>query len=401
MFMDVSSEMVHALLPVFLVSSLGASVALVGLIEGVAEATASITKVFSGWLSDRLGKRKLLAVIGYGLGAVTKPVFPLAVTPFEVLAARFVDRIGKGVRGAPRDALVADLTSPGTRGAAYGLRQSLDTIGAFSGPLLAIALMAVFAGDIRAVFAWAVVPGAIAVLLLVLGVEEPSSTAMGRQAAAPIRWAEVRAIGRGYWAVVAVGVVFTLARFSEAFLILRGSDAGLSLALTPLVLVVMNVAYALVSAPAGSLSDHLDRRVLLGAGLIALILADLLLAFVPTVVGVLAAAAVWGVHMGLTQGLLPAWIADTAPVRLRGTAFGLFNLAAGAALLVASTLAGVLWTTFGAAVTFLAGAAFALAALAGSILLPTDERGRAEGRSQIAAAENPATQPQPDEQSGD
>ena len=399
--MDVSSEMVHALLPVFLVSSLGASVALVGLIEGVAEATASITKVFSGWLSDRLGKRKLLAVIGYGLGAVTKPVFPLAVTPFEVLAARFVDRIGKGVRGAPRDALVADLTSPGTRGAAYGLRQSLDTIGAFSGPLLAIALMAVFAGDIRAVFAWAVVPGAIAVLLLVLGVEEPSSTAMGRQAAAPIRWAEVRAIGRGYWAVVAVGVVFTLARFSEAFLILRGSDAGLSLALTPLVLVVMNVAYALVSAPAGSLSDHLDRRVLLGAGLIALILADLLLAFVPTVVGVLAAAAVWGVHMGLTQGLLPAWIADTAPVRLRGTAFGLFNLAAGGALLVASTLAGVLWTTFGAAATFLAAAAFALAALAGSILLPTDERGRAEGRSQIAAAENPATQPQPDEQSGD
>ena len=364
MFMDVSSEMIHALLPVFLVTGLGASVALVGLIEGVAEATGSITKVFSGWLSDRLGKRKLLAVIGYGLGAATKPVFPLALTPFEVLGARFTDRIGKGIRGAPRDALVADLTLPGARGAAYGLRQSLDTVGAFSGPLLAIALMAAYAGDMRAVFAWAVVPGAIAVLLLVLGVEEPdrgAQTAPG----APIRWAEISGMGRSYWTVVVVGVVFTLARFSEAFLVLRASDVGLTPVLIPLVLVAMNVAYAAVSAPAGSLSDHVDRRVLLGSGLVALIGADLVLAAVPTIAGVLAAAAIWGVHMGLTQGLLAAWIADTAPDRLRGTAFGVFNLATGVTLFIASALAGVLWSAFAPEVTFLAGAAFALLALLG------------------------------------
>ena len=369
MFMDISSEMIHSLLPVFLVSTLRASVALVGLIEGVAEATASITKVFSGWISDRLGRRKLLAVLGYGLGALSKPIFPFAVTPFEVFGARLADRIGKGIRGAPRDALVADITTPGTRGAAFGLRQALDTFGAFVGPVIALVLMAVLAGNVRAVFAWAVVPAVIAVLLMIFGVDEPKRPGAPRLARAPIRWAEVRDMGRPFWSVVAVGMVFTLARFSEAFLVLRARGVGLPFGLIPLVLIVMNLVYAAVAAPAGALADRMDRRTLLGLGLGVLILADLALALLPSIGGVLFGVALWGAHMGLTQGLLSALVADAAPDRLRGTAFGVFNLATGVTLLVASALAGGLWAAYGAGATFLAGATFCLAALLGLLLL--------------------------------
>lgn len=362
MFMDISSEMIHSLLPLFLVGTLGASATLVGLIEGIAEATASITKVFSGWLSDRLAKRKLLAVVGYSLGAITKPVFALAVTPFEVLAARFADRIGKGVRGAPRDALVADITPAQLRGAAYGLRQALDTVGAFAGPLLAIGLMMLLSGDIRAVFAWAVAPGVIAVALLVVGVEEPAHLAQ-QKPAAPIRAADIRGIGAAYWGVVMIGAIFTMARFSEAFLVLRARDVGLPLAWTPLVMVVMNVVYAVIAKPAGDLADRTDRRKILAAGLLALIAADLVLSGWSSVAGVLAGAALWGLHMGLTQGLLSALIADAAPAALRGTAFGVFHLITGVALLAASVLAGVLWEGLGARGTFTAGAVFAGASL--------------------------------------
>lgn len=369
MFMDISSEMIHSLLPVFLVSSLGASVALVGLIEGVAEAAASVTKVFSGWISDRLGRRKLLAVLGYGLGALSKPIFPLAITPLEVLGARFADRIGKGIRGAPRDALVADITEPGSRGAAFGLRQALDTVGAFLGPLIAIGLMLILAGDIRAVFAWAVIPAMIAVLLMIFGVEEPKRSQQPGRARVPIHWREVRDMGRPFWSVVAVGVVFTLARFSEAFLVLRAQGVGLGPTLIPLVLIVMNVVYAAVAAPAGVLSDHMNRRMLLAMGLGILILADLALAFLPSIGGVLFGVALWGAHMGVTQGLLSALVADAAPDRLRGTAFGVFNLVTGLALLVASALAGILWSRFGAPATFLAGAAFCGLALLGAMVL--------------------------------
>jgi MFS family permease len=365
MFMDVSSEMIHSLLPVFLVTGLGASVALVGVIEGAAEATASITKVFSGYISDRLGKRKLLAVIGYGLGALTKPIFPLAVTPFEVFGARFADRIGKGIRGAPRDALVADLVSPEIRGAAFGLRQSLDTIGAFAGPLVAMGLMVLLAGDIRGVFAWAVVPALMAVALLLFGVREPVASKQGDPSARlPIRWRDVSAMGRPFWSVVGLGVVFTLARFSEAFLVLRAQDVGLPIALVPIVMVVMNVVYSLVSAPAGSLSDRIDRRWILASGLVCLIAADLALALGTNVVAILAGVALWGLHMGLTQGLLAALIVDTAPARLRGTAFGVFNLASGVAMLAASTVAGLLWTGSSPTATFLVGAVFAGVTLA-------------------------------------
>ena len=377
MFMDISSEMIHSLLPVFLVVGLGASPALVGLIEGIAEATASITKVFSGWLSDRLGRRKMLAVLGYGLGAITKPIFPLAVTPFEVLGARFADRIGKGIRGAPRDALVADVTPKELRGAAFGLRQSLDTVGAFLGPLIAVGLMALLDDDMRAVFGYAVIPAGIAVLLLVLGVEEPPASQVPHAAKAPIRWAEVKAIGAPFWLAVAVGVLFTMARFSEAFLVLRGADAGIPLSLIPFVLIAMNVVYALVSAPAGSLSDQLGRKGLLMLGTAVLIAADLVLAWVGTIAGVVAGVALWGLHMGLTQGLLAALVADTAPVRLRGTAFGLFNLATGVTLLAASVLAGAIWSARGAPATFLTGGGFALLALVGVLVLLKEERAAA------------------------
>ena len=377
MFMDISSEMIHSLLPVFLVGTLGASVALVGVIEGVAEATASITKIFSGWLSDRLGKRKLLAVIGYGLGALSKPIFPLAATLLEVFGARFADRIGKGVRGAPRDALVADLSPPSVRGAAFGVRQSLDTIGAFTGPLVAMALMLVLAGNIRAVFAWAVVPAIVAVLLLVFGVKELRASAGAHGAARPpIRWAEVRGIGPAFWGVVALGVVFTMSRFSEAFLVLRAQDAGLPIALVPVVMVVMNVVYSLAAAPAGSLSDRIDRRRVLAAGLVCLVLADLFLALGDDVASVLVGVALWGLHMGLTQGLLAALVVDTAPTHLRGTAFGLFNLAGGVTMLAANTLAGALWSAYGYQATFLSGGLFAGLTLVGLVVIIRRQRNR-------------------------
>lgn len=374
MFMDISSEMVHSLLPVFLVAGLGASPALVGLIEGIAEATASITKVFSGWLSDRLGHRKMLTVLGYGLAAITKPIFPFAVTPYEVLAARFLDRIGKGLRDAPRDALVADVTPEKLRGAGYGLRQSLDSIGAFVGPLTAIGLMAVLNDNMRVVFAFAVIPAAIAVALLVLGVKEPTDSKQPRDTKSPISWSDVQSIGTPFWIAVAVGVMFTMARFSEAFLVLRGADAGIPLALVPTVMIVMNVVYSMISAPVGSLSDTLGRKPLLASGIAALIIADLILAFAGNIVGVLIGVALWGLHLGLTQGLLSALVSDTAPSRLRGTAFGLFNLATGVTMLVASTLAGALWSARGASMTFLTGGGFAVVALVGVLVLLKENR---------------------------
>ena len=363
LFMDVSSELIHGLLPVFMVSSLGASAFAVGIVEGVAEATALIVKVFSGALSDYLGRRKLLAVAGYGLGALSKPLFALALSVNWVFAARFMDRIGKGIRGAPRDALIADLAPPGIRGAAYGLRQSLDTVGAFVGPLLAIVLMLVWAGDFRTVFWFAVVPGVLAVALLAFGVDEPESAAARRGAANPIRWKTLGELSRAFWFVVVAGAIFTLARFSEAFLILRAQQHGLPDTYAPMVLVVMNVVFALTAYPVGRLADRMNHMFLLGAGLAVLIVADLVLAQSQGLAAVALGVALWGLHMGLTQGLLATMVADAAPAQLRGTAFGIFNLASGAAMLIASALAGLLWDRVGAAATFYAGALFSLTAL--------------------------------------
>ena len=362
LFMDISSETIHALLPLFLTGTLGASVALVGLIDGVAEATASIAKVFSGYLSDRLRKRKALILIGYGLGAVTKPLFALAGTPAVVFGARFADRIGKGLRGAPRDALVADVTPLEIRGRAFGLRQSLDTVGAFAGPLLAIGLMAIFANDIRMVFWIAVIPAVIAVACVLFGVEDaPATTAPAT--APPVRLIDLQRLPRAFWTVTLVGVVFTLARFSEAFLILKASAVGLPLMLAPLVLVVMNVVYALGAYPAGIWSDRVPARRLFGWGLLALIAADLSLGLLPGLSGAFLGIGLWGVHMALTQGLLAKLVADHAPADLRGSAFGAFNLVTGVAMLFASVIAGLVWDRFGANATFLVGAGFAVTAL--------------------------------------
>jgi len=363
LFMDVSSELIHSLLPVFMVSSLGASAFAVGIVEGIAESTALIVKVFSGVLSDYTGKRKGLAVLGYGLGALSKPLFALALSVNWVLAARFIDRIGKGIRGAPRDALVADLAPPEMRGAAFGLRQSLDTVGAFLGPLLGIALMLYWAGDFRIVFWYAMIPAFIAVLLLVFGVEEPGARAGERKPAVSIQWKTLSELSGAYWFVVAAGGVFTLARFSEAFLILRAQQQGLPDAYAPLVLVLMSLVYALSAYPMGKLSDRVSHLKLLAAGLAVLIAADLVLARAQGLAAVALGVALWGLHLGMTQGLLATMVADTAPAHLRGTAFGFFNLASGIAMLIASVLAGLLWDQLGPGATFYAGAAFALAAL--------------------------------------
>ncbi len=374
MFMDISSEMIHALLPLFLTTALGASVALVGLIDGVAESTASIAKVFSGYLSDRLRRRKPLILLGYGLGALTKPLFALATTPGLVFGARFADRIGKGLRGAPRDALIADVTPAEFRGRAYGLRQALDTAGAFLGPVAAIGLMALFANDFRAVFWVAVVPALIAVALVLVGVEETREAPHESAARAPIALRDLARLDHAFWAVVIVGVVMTLARFSEAFLILKANAAGVPLAYAPAVLVVMNVVYALGAYPAGALADRFAPARLLLLGLAALIAADLCLAFAPGVSGAFAGIAFWGGHMALTQGLFAKLIADRAPADLRGSAFGLFNLATGLAMLAASVIAGLLWDRIGPAATFVAGAGFALLA---SVLSVAGLRARA------------------------
>ena len=364
MLMDISSEMIHSLLPLFMVTTLGTSVFVIGIIEGLAQSTALIVKVFSGILSDYIGKRKGLAVIGYAMGAFSKPLFAVASSTGLVLTARLLDRIGKGVRGAPRDALVADIAPPHLRGAAFGLRQALDTVGAFLGPLLAVGLMLLWANDFRAVFWVAVIPGILSVTLLLFGIREPERSKSEKRIN-PIHRANLKHLNTSYWWVVAIGAIFMLARFSEAFLVLRGLQAGIPIALTPLVMVAMNLIYAASAYPFGKLSDRVQHTRLLALGLVVLIVADLVLAHSHHWSTVLVGVALWGIHMGMTEGLLAAMVADTAPADLRGTAYGFFNLMSGLAMLVASGLAGFVWDRFGAANTFYTGAAICLLALAG------------------------------------
>lgn len=374
MFMDISSELVHSLLPIFMATVLGASMVTIGIVEGVAEGAAAITKVFSGAISDYFGKRKFLAVLGYALGAISKPIFPLATTIGWVFGARLVDRIGKGIRGAPRDALVADIAPPQLRGAAYGLRQSLDSVGAFVGPLLAVAFMIWLTNDIKAVFWVAVVPAFLAVLLLVVALREPESS---EHAAGPknhLTLTDAKRLPLRYWLVVTLGAVFTLARFSEAFLILRAQDVGLAVGYAPAIMIAMNIAYSIFAYPAGAAADSLPARTLLLFGLWVLVAADVLLAIATSPWIAFIGAAFWGVHMAFTQGLLSKLVADTAPTELRGTAFGIFNLISGGALLLASVIAGSLWSVFGASATFIAGASFATLAAIGLLLYRPNAR---------------------------
>jgi MFS family permease len=374
LFMDVSSEMIHSLLPLFMVTTLGASMVAVGIVEGLAESLALAVKVFSGTLSDYLGKRKALALFGYTLGACSKPLFALASGLGLVVAARLLDRVGKGLRGAPRDALVADITPPHLRGAAFGLRQALDTVGACIGPFLAMGLMLLWADDFRAVFWVAVIPGLMAVALLMFGVQEPAPSAI-RTWTNPVSLDNITRLGRPYWWVVGIGAVFTLARFSEAFLVLRAQQGGIPLAFVPLVLVVMNLSYAITAYPFGRLADTVSHYRLLMYGLLVLIAADVVLASTVHWSGVLLGVGLWGLHMGMTQGLLAAMVADTAPSDLRGTAYGFFSLAAGCAMLAASILAGLLWDSLGASFTFRAGAVFCVVAILGLSMAPANRVG--------------------------
>jgi MFS family permease len=376
LFMDMSSEFIHALLPVFLVTTLGMSVSALGALEGGAEATAMVVKIFSGPLSDWLGKRKVLLLVGYGLAALTKPLFPLAHTAAVVAAARLLDRVGKGIRDAPRDALIADVAPTEIRGACFGLRQSMDTVGAVAGPLIAVALMLTFADHIRTVLWFAVAPALLCVALILFGVHEPQHATMPRAFRSPQHWLALRSFPRQYWFVVVVGATFALARFSEAFLVLRAQQTGLDMAWIPAVMVVMSLTYALCAYPLGKLSDRLDRRTLLAWGIVLLVAADLLLGARASTAIVFAGVAVWGLHMGFTQGILAAMVADAAPETLRGTAFGVFNLVSGICLLFASVIAGWLWDRHGASTTFFTGAALALLALLSCALAP---RGQPHG----------------------
>jgi MFS family permease len=360
MFMDTSSEMIHGLLPIFLVGTLGVSAFTLGLIEGIAEATASIAKIFSGAWSDRSAKRKPLILLGYGMAALSKPLFPLADSALTVFAARFVDRIGKGIRGSPRDALIADVTPAAQRGAAFGLRQSLDTAGAFAGPLIAIALMAGLAFDVRQVFWVACIPALLTVVVLFFGVSEPANVPRQKTAGHPFAGFRAKDYPKAFWALVALVLMFTLMRFSEAFLVLRAQGAGLSTSWIPLTLVVMSATYLLTAYPAGKLSDRISRHLLLAVGCAVMLVADLVLAFAPSLPWVMVGIALWGIHMGLTEGLIAALTADYAPKTLRGTAFGIVNLARGVMLLLASVLAGGLWTWQGPTATFVAGAGLAV-----------------------------------------
>ena len=368
LFMDLSSEMVHSLLPIYMVTILGTSALTVGIIEGIAEATAQITKVFSGVISDWIGRRKPLILLGYGLAAVTKPVFPLAPSIGWLIGARFLDRVGKGIRGAPRDALIADISPPDVRGASFGLRQSLDTIGAFLGPMLALVLMWWTSNGFATVFWIATIPALLSVGIVLLGVKDSEQTGDMRPAGFPLRRDKLLRLPRVYWLVLAVAALFTLARFSEAFLLLDAQRQGMSVGLIPLVLIGMNLVYAVSATPVGLLADRMDRTTLLAVGTGLLACADVILAIMPGYVGLAVGVALWGLHMGFTQGVTAALIADAAPAELRGTAFGIFNLVTGMSLLVASVLAGALWEAVGPAATFLCGAVFALAS--GVSLLP-------------------------------
>jgi len=352
---------------------LGASMVTIGIIEGVAEGIAATTKVFSGAASDYFRKRKLLAVIGYALGALTKPVFPLATSIGWVFGARLVDRIGKGIRGAPRDALIADITPAPLRGAAYGLRQALDSVGAFIGPLLAIVFMIVFANDIKTVLWIAVIPAFMAVFLLVVALHEPEPTDSTTPAKNHLTLRDCKRLPLHYWLVVTLGAVFTLARFSEAFLILRAQDVGLTITYVPAIMIVMNVVYALFAYPAGVAADRFSARKLLVFGLGLLVVADLILAMAASPPFAFLGVTFWGLHMAFTQGLLSKLVADTAPPELRGTAFGIFNLVSGGILLLASVIAGALWSIYGASATFIAGASFAAFAAMGLLLYRPDD----------------------------
>jgi len=362
LLMDLSSEIYHALLPAFVTMVLGLPVAALGAIDGVAEATASIGKLFSGRLSDRSRRRKPWIVAGYGLAAFSKPLFPLAGSGAAVLVARFTDRVGKGIRGAPRDAMIADDTPPAVRGRAFGLRQALDTAGALLAPVVAIALMMLLGGRIRLVFWIAVLPAALSALLAWLALREPEERVATAKASPFFRG--FRDLDKATKRLLAVGFMFTLARFSESFLILKGMEAGLSESWSPITLALFNLAYVALAYPAGALSDRMNSRSILMAGIAVLIAGNLVLAKSETPLGLFIGIVLWGAHMALTQGIFSRMVADSAPEHLRATSFGAFWFVTGIGSLLASLGAGWLWDSDGSSATFLASAGIAAVAFA-------------------------------------
>lgn len=359
LFMDLSSELIHSLLPIWMVSTLGATALTVGIVEGISEATALLVKVFSGAVSDFFGRRKLPILIGYGLAAFTKPLFPLAASIETVFVARFLDRVGKGIRGAPRDALIADVAPAEIRGACFGLRQSMDTIGAFIGPLVAVLLLILFEDRIEPVLWVAVLPAAVAVLVIVFGIDEPSYDSTKPTFHSPLNFDALKQFDSQYGWIVLLGAMFTLARFSEAFLVLRAQQVGIGVTWLPLIMVLMSFVYALSAYPVGIVSDRIDKSNLLMVGLGFLMVADILLAQTESVSSLLFAMALWGCHMGFSQGILATMVAENAPAGLKGIAFGFFNFVSGFFMLIASVLAGWLWDRWGAEWTFYGGASFA------------------------------------------
>ena len=367
LLMDLSSEIYHALLPAFLTITLGLPVAAMGALDGISEATANMAKLVSGKLSDHQQKRKPWVLLGYGMAALSKPLFPLATGAIPVLGARFIDRIGKGIRGAPRDAMIADETPPEIRGAAFGLRQSLDTVGAFLAPLVAVGLMIALAGDIRLVFWIAVIPAMLSFLFAWVMLRE---TGGGTAIASKLKWGGFRELEPDVRRLIGVGFLFGLARFSESFLILKAMDVGLSASLSPLVLSLFSLSYLLLAFPAGQWSDRISPRHILIAGIAVLVAADLWLAQAESLWAVGIGVALWGAHMALTQGIFARMIADAAAPERRATSFGAFFFASGIAALLASLGAGLLWDHSGPAATFTAGAMIAAVAGMMLILLP-------------------------------
>lgn len=362
LLMDISSESIQGVLPIYLISSMGATATTLGLFEGVTEAMALVVKVFSGSLSDWMKKRKPLVIAGYFMGAISKPLFALANSVSMIFFIRLFDRIGKGVRGAPRDALMADIVPNNLRGQAFGLRQSLDTIGAFIGPILAMIVLSISNNDFSLLFWIAAIPGFLAVGVLFFGVHEKERSESIRPMSR-LQFSDLKNFKKDYWLVVLLGCIFQLSRFSEAFLILKGKELGLPIESSPLVFIVMNIVYALTAYPIGNLSDKIGRSFFLIMGFIILIVADVLLATTSSIYLTFIGIALWGLHMGFSQGVLSAMVADTCPPQYKGTAYAFYNLFSAVALMLASTIAGSLWDNFGSQMTFFTGAGLAMVSL--------------------------------------
>jgi MFS family permease len=365
-----SSAMIYGLLPVFMVRVLGISIASVGLIEGIAEAANSLIKFVSGAASDWIGRRKPLVVFGYTLSAVIKTIFPVAGTASAVLAARVIDRLGKGIRDAPRDAFLADFTAKEIRGEGFGLRLALAVAGFVVGPLIAIGLMKLSGDNFRLVFWIALIPAYLSIVVLLLTVKELPLNHDESPRRLPIRRGDIAALPAAFWWVIAIAGLLSLARFSQAFLVLKAFEVGVDAAFVPMVLVVMHLVFSVAAYPFGILADHLDRRLQLGIGTVILVSADVVLASASTIWMTALGAALWGLQLGVTQGLLGATIADVAPDRLRGTAFGVYDVAIGVGTFVASAGAGVLWMAGGSSIAFSVSACVATAAALMLVIQP-------------------------------